>query len=95
MDITHLLSTEYLRMNDPQTLYEIFKSGYSRIPVYNRDPDDIIGLLLAKDLLFIDPEVPSSIPPHTLPLACMAHRSYSTAISGPDSSAEFYRFIRP
>ena len=56
-------------MNDPQTLYEIFKSGYSRIPVYNRDPDDIIGLLLAKDLLFIDPEVPSSIPPPILPLA--------------------------
>lgn len=95
--LAYCLSTKYMLMDDPQTLYEIFKSGYSRIPVYNRDPDDIIGLLLAKDLLFIDPEVTSSIPPPTPtpPLACIVHKCNSTAISGPDSSAELHRSIRP
>ncbi len=37
-------------------MYEIFKSGYSRIPVYDRDRNDVIGLILAKDLIFVDPE---------------------------------------
>jgi metal transporter CNNM len=40
-----------------KTLYEIFKAGFSRIPVYDKDKNDIIGLLLAKDLIFVDPEV--------------------------------------
>jgi CBS domain containing-hemolysin-like protein len=41
-----------------KTLYEIFKSGYSRIPVYEgSDVNDIIGLILAKDLIFVDAEV--------------------------------------
>jgi len=38
-------------------IYEIFKSGYSRIPVYDKDKNDIVGLILAKDLIFVDPEV--------------------------------------
>ena len=40
-----------------QTIAEIFQAGYSRIPVYEKDKNDIIGLILAKDLIFIDPEV--------------------------------------
>jgi hypothetical protein len=40
-----------------QTLSEIFKSGYSRIPVYGVDRHDIIGLILTKDLIFLDPDV--------------------------------------
>ena len=39
-----------------KTLSEIFKSGYSRIPVYEANKDDIIGLILVKDLIFVDPE---------------------------------------
>ena len=35
---------------------EIFRSGCSRIPVYESSRDDIVGLLFAKDLIFIDPE---------------------------------------
>ena len=35
---------------------EIFRSGFSRIPVYEKNKDDIIGLLLVKDLIFVDPE---------------------------------------
>ena len=37
-------------------IYEIFKSGYSRIPVYDQDKNDVVGLILAKDLIFVDPE---------------------------------------
>lgn len=40
-----------------QLLFEIFKSGYSRIPVYDRDVNDVIGLVLAKDLIFVEVEV--------------------------------------
>lgn len=35
---------------------EIFKSGYSRIPVYGESRNDIVGLMLTKDMIFIDPE---------------------------------------
>jgi metal transporter CNNM len=37
-------------------IYDIFKAGYSRIPVYDKDENDIISLILAKDLIFVDPE---------------------------------------
>lgn len=40
-----------------QTMGDIFKSGYSRIPIYGQDKNDIVGLILAKDLICIDPEV--------------------------------------
>ena len=36
-------------------IYDIFKVGYSRIPVFDKDKNDVVGL--AKDLFFIDPEV--------------------------------------
>jgi metal transporter CNNM len=42
-------------------MYEIFKSGYSRIPVYEKSKNDIVGLILAKDLIFVDPEVGGSM----------------------------------
>lgn len=35
---------------------EIFKCGYSRIPVYEKDRKDIIGLIFVKDLIFVDPQ---------------------------------------
>ena len=34
----------------------IFKSGFSRIPVFGKDHNDVIGLLFTKDLIFIDPD---------------------------------------
>ena len=38
---------------------KIIESGYSRIPVYRNDADNIIGILYAKDLLkFIFEEIP-------------------------------------
>ena len=40
-----------------QIISDIYKSGFSRIPVYGIDRNDIIGLILTKDLIFIDPDV--------------------------------------
>jgi hypothetical protein len=40
-----------------QLISEVFKSGFSRIPVYGRDQSDILGLLHTKDLIFLDPAV--------------------------------------
>ena len=41
---------------DFKTISEIKTSGYSRIPVYKEDQDNIVHILLAKDLLFVDPD---------------------------------------
>jgi metal transporter CNNM len=41
---------------DVQLLQSIFRAGYSRIPVYDKDKNDVVGVLLAKDLLLIDPK---------------------------------------
>lgn len=38
------------------TIGKIFKTGYSRIPIYEISKDNIIGLLFVKDLIFLDPE---------------------------------------
>eukprot|EP00953_Heterococcus_sp_UTEX-ZZ885_P038554 19785-Heterococcus_DN1.PRE.1 len=32
------------------------REGFSRIPVYGSSRDDIVGILMTKDLIFIDPE---------------------------------------
>jgi len=39
-----------------KTITEIFRSGYSRIPVYEKDRHDVVGILLVKDLIFVDPD---------------------------------------
>eukprot|EP00536_Pseudo-nitzschia_multiseries_P005578 jgi/Psemu1/254626/estExt_Genewise1Plus.C_1070002 len=39
-----------------ETIGKIFKTGYSRIPVYEISRNNIIGLLFVKDLIFLDPE---------------------------------------
>jgi metal transporter CNNM len=38
------------------TVSDIFKKGFSRIPIYGVDRDDVRGMLFAKDLIFIDPD---------------------------------------
>ncbi|RHY23683.1 hypothetical protein DYB32_009089 [Aphanomyces invadans] len=48
-----LVSTAKLNAD---TMREIYQSGFSRIPVWRKTHNDIIGLLFTKDLVFIDPE---------------------------------------
>ena len=38
---------------DYKTCSHIYKSGFSRVPVYGKDRDDILGLLLTKDLILL------------------------------------------
>lgn len=41
---------------DFETMNLIMKNGYSRIPVYENDTKNIVGLLNIKDLAFVDPD---------------------------------------
>ena len=34
---------------------EVLCAGYTRIPVYEKHPQDIIGILYTKDLILVDP----------------------------------------
>lgn len=42
----------------------VFQSGHSRVPVYDKTRDNIIGVLFAKDLILLDPE--DSVPIKTV-----------------------------
>lgn len=41
---------------DPATLREVYSRGYSRIPVYDRRRDNIIGILMSRDLILVNPD---------------------------------------
>lgn len=41
---------------DFETVSEIMKSGFSRIPVYEGDRQNVLTLLFIKDLAFVDPD---------------------------------------
>ena len=39
-----------------KTLRDIYSKGFSRIPVYDRTKDNIVGVLMARDLILINPD---------------------------------------
>lgn len=41
---------------DFETMMEIYRSGFTRVPVYEGDPDHIVGVLFVKDLIMVDPD---------------------------------------
>ena len=41
---------------DHKTLREIYSKGFSRVPIYDRTKDNIIGILMTRDLILINPE---------------------------------------
>jgi len=50
---------EVHRVLDHVCFYEIFQSGFSRIPIYDANlpaHDNIVGLMIVKDLLLLDPK---------------------------------------
>mmetsp|Transcript_21103 Transcript_21103/g.47479 ORF Transcript_21103/g.47479 Transcript_21103/m.47479 type:complete len:521 (+) Transcript_21103:238-1800(+) len=51
---------------DLQTMTKIFRAGFSRVPVYDNNENDVMGLLMTKDLIFVDPE-------HCIPLDHFIH----------------------
>lgn len=57
--MTHLEDAFMLSLDtilDFETVSEIMKSGYSRIPVYEGERHNVVKLLLIKDLALIDPD---------------------------------------
>lgn len=57
--MTHLDDTFMLPLDailDFETVSEIMKSGFSRIPVYEGERKNIVTLLYIKDLAFVDPD---------------------------------------
>ena len=47
---------EYGSILDFETISEIMKTGYTRIPVFDKDPSNLVALLNIKDLAFVDPD---------------------------------------
>jgi magnesium and cobalt transporter len=49
----------------PEILRRVIESGHSRFPVHGEDSDEIVGILLAKDMLkcFVDESAPKDIRP--------------------------------
>lgn len=41
---------------DQTTLREVYTKGFSRIPIYEGNKNNIIGILMARDLILINPE---------------------------------------
>jgi metal transporter CNNM len=62
--MTPLKNTFMINVDDKlnfDKMSEIFKTGYSRIPVYESTVGNVIGLLFVKDLIFLDPEDATSV----------------------------------
>ncbi|GKY93546.1 hypothetical protein MPSEU_000322000 [Mayamaea pseudoterrestris] len=59
-DVMTPIDRAFMLSVDDKLNYEmitrIFKTGYSGIPVYKADKNNVIGLLFVKDLIFIDPD---------------------------------------
>lgn len=47
---------EYNAVLDFETMNDIIKTGYTRIPVYEKEKTNIVALLNIKDLAFVDPD---------------------------------------
>ncbi len=47
---------EYDAVLNFETMNEIMKTGYTRIPIYEKDRTNIVALLNIKDLAFVDPD---------------------------------------
>ena len=39
-----------------KTLRDIYSQGFSRIPIYDRTKDNIVGVLMTRDLILIKPD---------------------------------------
>lgn len=54
--IDDVFMVPYTAILNFETMSEIMKQGYSRIPVYDGDRNNIVALLNIKDLAFVDPD---------------------------------------
>ena len=79
IDVTDIMThrTDMIAVEDTDTLEELvnlsIEHGYSRIPVYHEDQDNIIGIVYIKDLLKY---VPDGLPENESPKALMREAYY-------------------
>lgn len=79
IDVTDIMThrTDMIAVEDTDSLEELVKlsieHGYSRIPVYHEDQDNIIGVVYIKDLLKF---VPAGLPKDESPKALMREAYY-------------------
>lgn len=52
----YVFSIDYNGVFDKETLTRIVKAGHSRIPVYDGDKSNIIGVILIKSLILVNPD---------------------------------------
>ncbi|XP_042894838.1 unextended protein-like [Parasteatoda tepidariorum] len=59
--INDVFMVPYSAVLDFETVSEIIKQGYSRIPVFDGDRNNIVALLNIKDLAFVDPDTETQL----------------------------------
>lgn len=59
--IEDVFMLDYSAVLDFETMSDIMKRGYTRIPVYENDASNIIAMLNIKDLAFVDPDDQTSL----------------------------------
>jgi len=57
----HIFMIEFSAEMDWVTMRDIQRAGHSRIPVYQGDRDNVIGLILTKSLLLLNPDIPTPV----------------------------------
>lgn len=64
------------------TIKKVYSSGFSRIPVWGKDVNDVIGIIFVKDLVYIDPK--ENVPLHEFVqvFARAAHRVWADSKLG-------------
>lgn len=55
-DINEVFMLDINTMVTRDILKEIYKKGYSRVPIFDTDRQCIMGTLMAKDLILFNPE---------------------------------------
>uniref|UniRef100_A0AAV1T5M3 CBS domain-containing protein n=1 Tax=Peronospora matthiolae TaxID=2874970 RepID=A0AAV1T5M3_9STRA len=60
----------------------IYNSGYSRIPVWKKDPNDVVGIVFTKDLIYVDPNENVPLIAFARVFAVAAHRIWLDAELG-------------
>ncbi|KAI9995960.1 hypothetical protein PInf_013138 [Phytophthora infestans] len=60
----------------------IYNNGYSRIPVWNKDRNDVVGIVFTKDLIYVDPNEDVPLMTFARVFAVAAHRIWLDAQLG-------------
>jgi len=55
-DLDKVYMLEINRKLDKNLMREIYEKGYSRIPIYKNNKENIVGCLLARDLMLLNTE---------------------------------------